>query len=307
MGIRVGNVRVRFTGELKDGFERGFMSPFSRRYLPDVSELAGPSGKADVVVERKASGDFRVVGSCYGDDLDRYTVKSPVPAAYGSEAPVFFLLQAVSRACLKKGDVIVTDSVGVSTQDGETVLFLGYPHTGKSTISALAMASGLTVLSTENTVLRIADDHLRVVGGTDVLVYDPSVEDLYDVHLPYDETTRSGYRILDLSGDVKRREALRKGTTVDRIVILHAAFNCRGASFSRVKGRKTKKVLWQFSTALIKGLDYYEPMPLDMPLTGKVKENLMRFLSTASTVYEGRIIEAFGGHEEILRALIGRQ
>ncbi len=310
MILRVGNVDVGFTGELKDAFERGFTGLFARRYLPDVSDLrdAHELEDVDVLVNRVESGEFRVLKARYDNEgHDDYTLVSPVPAAYGSESPVFFLLQAVSRACMKKGTVIMTDSVGILKPNDSAMLLMGYPHTGKSTISALAIANGFTVLSTENTVLRIEEDGLRIVGGTDVLVYDPSVEGLYGVELPYDETTRSGYRILDISSDSRRERILKRGVRVEDMIILHASFNCRGASFSQVKGRKIKKVLWQFSTALIKGLDYYEPMPLDVPLKGEIKENLGRFLNVASKGYEGKILEAFGGHEEIFRESMRRR
>ncbi|AFK21891.1 hypothetical protein Py04_0289 [Pyrococcus sp. ST04] len=231
--------------------------------------------------------------------VDEYKIESPKPSAYGNEAPIFFLLQAVARASAKVGRVVVTDSVAVY-EDGEVVLFVGYPHTGKSTISVLALAKGLNVLSTENTVVEVKDS-LRVVGGTEVLVYDPSVKHIYGVNVPHDSSTKSGYLIKDLKGEM-RENILKKKPKVSKIVLLHAAFNCSGYSFSQMRGRKIKKTLWYFSTALLKGLDYYEPMPLHVPLNDKIKETLAKFLDVASSL---DMIEAFGNHKSIFEALFG--
>ncbi|ASJ10144.1 hypothetical protein A3L12_01950 [Thermococcus sp. P6] len=301
--LSVGGVNVRFTGELDDGFREAFKGLFARRYLPDVTVA---SGDPDVLIERFRGDDFRVFGAIYDVlGVDRYKLEAGVPSAYGNEAPVFFLLQAVARAGMKKSLVFLTDSVSIVRPDGKAVLFVGYPHTGKSTISALALAKGLTVLSTENTVIEARDGKLNVVGGTDVLVYDPSVERFHHLRIPHDTQTRSGYRIKDLSGDSERRNLLREGVEVDKIVVLHAAFHCTGASFSAIKGRKVRKTLWYFSTALMKGLDYYEPMPLHVPMTDEIRANLRDFLHVASSAYSKRMFEAFGGHGEIFERTFG--
>jgi hypothetical protein len=302
MTLSIGGIRVRFTGSLDDGFKDAFFGLFARRYLPDV--LPG-DGKADIILERFKGEEFRVFSAIYDHEgIDSYKVESAVPSAYGNEAPIFFLLQAVARAGVKKGRFFVTDSVSVVLPSGKAVLFVGYPHTGKSTIAALAVSSGLPVLSTENTVLEVRDERIYVVGGTDVLVYDPRIEDIYGVEVPYDDLTRSGYRITDLRGDVKRKALLRNGIEVSSIVALHAAFNCGDASFSKIRGRKVRKTLWYFSTALLKGLDYYEPLPLHMPISDEINANLWEFLRTASESYSGRIFEAFGNHRAIFERVL---
>ncbi len=184
MALNVGGVEVLFTGELDDGFEEAFMGLFARRYLPDVLE---GSGDPDIAIERFRGGDrFRVFGAIYDvSGVDRYKLEAGVPSAYGNEAPVFFLLQAAARAAMKRGRIFLTDSVSVVKPDGTAVLFVGYPpHTGKSTMSALALARGLTVLSTENTVIEVRDGRLVVVGGTNVLVYDPKVEEIHHIRIP---------------------------------------------------------------------------------------------------------------------------
>ncbi|WP_297420113.1 hypothetical protein [Thermococcus sp.] len=298
MSIDIGGVNVSFTGKLDDGFEDGFGGLFARRYLPDVSR--GVNDEGDVLIERFKGETFRVFSAVY-DHLgrDEYKIESAVPSAYGNEAPVFFILQAAARAGAKGGRTFVTDSVGVVAKNGKAVLFVGYPHTGKSTMSVLALSRGLPVLSTENTIVEVRDGELYIVGGTDVLVYDPRVEGIYDIKAPYDEQTRSGYRIKDLGRDTRRKRLLKGGVEIDMIVLLHSAFNCMEASFSRITGRKVRKTLWYFSTALMKGLDYYEPMPLHVPMSEEIGRNLRLFLETASENYSGRMFEAFGNHKAV--------
>lgn len=298
MNVEIGGVNFAFTGELEDGFEDGLRGLFARRYLPDVSPSRGTN--PEVVIERFRGETFRVFSAVY-DHLgrDEYKIESAVPSAYGNEAPVFFTLQAAARAGAKSRRIFVTDSVSVVAPNGKAILFIGYPHTGKSTMSVLALAEGLPVLSTENTVIEARDGKLYAVGGTDVLVYDPRVEGVYDVKVPYDEKTRSGYRIKDLKDDRERAGLLRKGVEVGMIVILHSAFNCMEASFSKISGRKVRKTLWYFSTALIKGLDYYEPMPLNVPMSDEISRNLRSFLETASRNYSNRMFEAFGNHRAV--------
>ncbi|WP_148882552.1 hypothetical protein [Thermococcus aciditolerans] len=297
MGMRIGGVNVHFSGELDDGFERAFNGVFARRYLPDVEES---SGEPHVVVERFKGDEFRVFSAVYDHmGRDEYKIESRVPSAYGNEAPIFFILQASARAAARAGRMFITDSVGVMAPNGKAVLFVGYPHTGKSTMSVLAMAKGLPVLSTENTVVEVRDGKLYIVGGTEVLVYDPRVEGIYGIEVPYDEQTRSGYRITDLRKDAGRKRLLERGVEIDMVVLLHAAFNCMEASFSTIKGRKVRKTLWYFSTALMKGLDYYEPSPLHVPMSDEISRNLRLFLETASENYSGRMFEAFGNHNAV--------
>lgn len=302
MVLSVAGVNVKFTGFLDDGFREVFLGTFARRYLPDVFPSEDAS---DIILERFKGDSFRVFSAIYDHNgVDSYKIESPVPSAYGNEAPVFFLLQAVARAGAKKGRFIITDSVSVVLPSGKAVLFVGYPHTGKSTISAIALGGDLPVLSTENTVLELRQEKLFVVGGTDVLVYDPGVEGIYGIKIPYDDVTKSGYRIADLRGDSTRRALLRGGVEVETIVVLHAAFNCSQASFATIRGRKIKKTLWYFATALLKGLDYYEPLPLHMPMSEEISDNLREFLKVASESYSGRMYEAFGNHRAIFESVV---
>ncbi len=298
--LSVGGVGVLFEGELDDGFLGGFTSLFARRYLPDVfmAEI-----KPEVIVERFRGSPFRIFSSMYDvNGVDRYKIESSIPRAYGNESPVFFLLQATARAASRKGRVFMTDSVSVM-KDGKAILFVGYPHTGKSTISALAVSDGLRVLSTENTVVEPREEGLFVTGGTSVLVYDPRVEKMYGIKLEYDETTRSGYRIVDLDGTERRRE-LKKGIKIEKIVVLHASFGGGRASLSAVRGRKVKKTLWYFSTSLLKGMDYYDPAPLYMPVSEEINRNMSRMLDVAVRHYSDRMIEAFGNHLEVFEAVM---
>ena len=299
--LSVGGVFVRFEGELDDGFVEGFRTLFARRYLPDVRYS---EGEPDVVIERFRGDSFRVFGSIYDvGNVDRHKLESGIPSAYANEAPVFFLLQAVARAGARKGKIFVTDSVSVVNPDGKAVLFVGYPHTGKSTISAIAHSEGLPVLSTENTVVEVRKGRLFVVGGTEVLVYDPRIEDVYGVSIDYDDTTRSGYRIVDLASG-EREELLREGVEVEKIVVLHAAFGGGEASFSPLRGRKIKKTLWYFATSLLKGMDYYEPAPLYMPMSDEINMNLNELLDSAVENYSGKMLEAFGNHRDVFRRTV---
>ncbi|CAB49129.1 hypothetical protein [Pyrococcus abyssi] len=289
--ISISGVNIDFRGELDDGFEEAFLGTFPRRYLPDVSQS---KGGAHVVIDRFKGNKFRVFSVSYGK-VDEYKIESPVPSAYLNESPVFFLLQVAARAGAKINRTFITDSVALEV-DGRGILFLGYPHSGKSTISALALANNLNLLSTENTVVEAREDGIYVVGGTSVLVYDPRVEEIYNVSVPYTDFTRSGYRIVEVNSE-RRSKSLEKGVKVELIVVLHTAFNFPGASFSPVTGRKIKKTLWYFATSLLKGMDYYEPGPLDLPITEEIMANLNNLLSKASSV---RIVEAFGNHKDVL-------
>ncbi|MBP1912191.1 hypothetical protein [Thermococcus stetteri] len=296
--LSIGGVGVLFEGELDDGFENGFQTTFARRYLPDV--LRGDA-IPNVVIERFKGEKFRVFSSLYDvNSKDYYKLESDVPEAYKNEAPVFFLLQATARAGARKGRIFITDSVSVMNENGKAVLFVGYPHTGKSTISALALSEGLPVLSTENTVVDVRDGRIFVIGGTDVLVYDPKIEEVYGIKVEYQDTTRSGYRIVDISSS-ERRIALRRGVEIEKIIVLHAAFGGGDASFSPVRGRKIKKTLWYFSTSLLKGMDYYESAPLYMPMSDEINSNLNRLLDMAVENYSGAMFEAFGNHRDVFR------
>ena len=296
--LSAAGVNVSFKGELDDGFEDAFLTVFSRRYLPDVSFT---EAEPHIIVERFKGDTFRVFAVSYdeGNTIDKYKIESPVPSAYVNESPIFFLLQAVARAGAKIGKLFITDSVSISLGN-YGVLFLGYPHSGKSTISTLALTEGFTILSTENTVIKPRKDGLYVVGGTDVLVYDPKIEEIYGVEVPYDDETKSGYRIKVIASN-KRKKLMKNGVKIKLIVVLHAAFNCLGAGFSPVTGRKVKKILWYFATSLLKGVDYYEPRPLDVPITATILENINKFLTLASSI---KMVEAFGNHKDILFRII---
>lgn len=302
MVLSIAGIPVKFEGELGDGFLEAFETLFARRYLPDVERC---DCEPQVIVDRFVGDEFRVFSAIYDHGgVDEYKVESPLPVAYGNEAPVFFLLQAISRAGAKRGKIFLTDSVGVLKPDGKAVLFVGYPHTGKSTISALALSEGYKVLSTENTVVEVRDSAIYVTGGTDVLVYDPRIEEIYGVKVDYDAETKSGYRIKDIRTDVERRKMLNKGVEVEKIIVTHAGFNCSGASFSPVRGRKVKKSLWYFATALIKGIDFYTPTPLHMPMNDEITASIESFLEVAASKYSHRMFEAFGDHRSIFEAVI---
>lgn len=295
--VLVGGVNIRFEGELQDGFLQGFQHTFSRRYLPEPILNEGCLSGYNSVVERYRGVEFKVLESRYDVDgvLDYFKVVSDIPQPYLNESPVFFLLQVAARGGAKIGRFFLTDSVAVVDSNGEAILFLGYPHTGKSTIALMAYSKGLEVLSTENTVVELREGKLHVVGGTKVLVYDPWVAEVYNIKETFSEETKHGYRVVDLA----KATSKAVDAEVRSIAVLHSAVGCGNASLVPVKGRKITKILWYFTTALIKGVDFYEPNPLDMPFSTDIEANLRTFLSYIVKNYEGKIFEVFGNHNSI--------
>jgi hypothetical protein len=276
-------------------------STFPRRYLPTARPV-GCSEAPQAVVEWLPGEGFAVESAVFTDspaEPDYYRVRGGLPEAYVNESPVFFLLQVTARSLARRGLALLTDSVAIS--DGErAVLLLGYPHTGKSSVAAIALAHGYYVLSTENTVVRPGDRGLEVYGGTRVLVFDPRVGELYGARVGSSEVTRHGYGVVDL--DLLNAPKLPQ--RVVGVYLLHASFSSTGASLSPVKGRKIAKTVWYFATALLKGVDYYEPAPLDTPISGAVAETLTRLLDTFSRYYSDAFYEAFGSPLEVFRAVV---
>jgi len=297
----------------------GFDGSFPKRYLPtfNLTPVTGalfptPRGPEAIIhwVMRKEGEAFRVRRFVLRDgvgEADEYWVESPPPAPYVNESPYFFTLQALSRLYVRDGKLLFTDTVTVLTEDGEAVMLLGYPHTGKSTLLAMALAAGITPLTTENTLVEVRGGEALVVGGTGVLVYDPRVENVYGVKLPKgEEVTRHGYVIIDLDKATSgtRSEALSRGIKVSRIYVLHCSFVSRGAEAKPVKGRKVAKTLWHFATAVIRGTDYYDPYPPSLT-TPPLDRFMAGAMSELSKEYSGRMWEVFGSHSEALKLILG--
>ncbi len=311
-------VEFRVRGGGASEVVRGFGGSFPKRYLPTfelmpltgalIPTLRGPQA----IVHWGLSGggaSFRVRRFVLREgagEADEYWVESPPPAPYVNESPYFFVLQALSRLYVRGGKLLFTDTVTVLRDDGEAVMLLGYPHTGKSTLLAMALAGGGVPLTTENTLVEVRGGEAWVVGGTGVLVYDPRVGEVYGIKLPEsEETTRHGYVILDLDKVTSgaRASALAKGVKVAGIYVLHCSFVSRGAEAKAVKGRKVAKTLWHFATAIIRGTDYYEPYPpsLTTPTIDKFMADAVRKLSEG---YSGRMWEVFGSHAEVLKLIL---
>jgi hypothetical protein len=281
----------------------GFTSLFARRYLPvvGVEKTGNENGSSSAVVEWLPGEKFRVLSYTLGP-RDVYRAQGEKPEPYKNEAPVFFMLQVVARAYTKNGLILFTDSVAIKdTSTGRTLLLLGYPHGGKSTIAALALARGLEVLSTENTVVKVEEDGaMTVLGGTRVLVYDPRIVKKYGqapLHRPR-EVTKHGYLVVDI--DDTHKPSLGK---VDSIYVLHCSLSSTGASLEPVSGRKIVKTLWHFATAQIRGDDYYEPAPLNLSdnhTDQKISTNLQRIAKK----YKHRFYEAYGAHNTVLDKIL---
>jgi len=223
-----------------------------------------------------------------------FIVEGKYPSAYSNEPPFFFILQVMAYVLGKKGYVVLTDSITIE-RGGKAILFLGYPHSGKSSISALAFSRGFKVYATENTVVRVSKP-LKVVNGSSVLVYDPAIKNLYDVEITPDGVTKHGYEYLDL--EAREANPLRE-LDVDKVFVIHSGFTCKGFSTSPITGRKIRKTLWYFSTSLLKGVDYYEPQPLGNLITEDVANTLQRFLEIVEEDYNNKVYEVFGSIPEI--------
>lgn len=280
-------------------------SEFARRYLPRLSQV-------DKCVYPSATiywidnSDFKVISAVYSSSSkDIYVVQGSPPEPYVNESPVFFLLQVIARSLAKNGYIMLTDSVTVGVGD-RTILLLGFPHTGKSTIASIAVSYGHIVYTTENTILKIDENGLRVMGGTRVLVYDPAIRDLYGVNITPHSRTRHGYEVVDLERLDNIREFNRE-ISVDEIYLLYTSFSSTGFSRKPIRGRKIGKLLWIFATSLLKGLDYYTPRPLDTPLDENIVYTIDWFIKYIESKYGDSFFEVYGSPLEVFKSIIIKQ
>ncbi len=292
-------VGIRIEGEVAEEAASGLMTTFSRRYLPDPRP---GEGAADIVIDWLPGNSLDVVSKHLTGpgEPDRYVIKAPPPAPYTAEAPLFFVLQAVARAHAKRGYLVITDSVSFSSS-GEAHLVLGYPHGGKSTVLAYAASRGARALTTENTVVEVDEDGtMYVVGGTDVLVADPSALARYGIEPPWEPVgrTKHGYLIFDV------REGRVERFPVADISLIHCSLVSAGVSYSRIKGRKVAKSLWHFAQALIKGLDYYDPHPLSLS-DDEIDALVAKKLSLVAKKYGSSFREFFGAHDRVADEILG--
>jgi len=303
--LSVGSTSVVIGVEHSDlvGFEKALSSTFSRRYLPRA-QRAECSSDLEAHIKWSSGVGFAVESVIYSDEPsipDYYAVRGGLPEAYVNESPVFFLLQVYARSLAKRGYVLLTDSVTISDGD-KAILLLGYPHTGKSTISSIALTHGYSVLSTENSIVKPTDKYIEVHGGTRVLVFDPRVRELYGVKVESHEKTRHGYEVvdLDLLGEPKLPQRLVG------VYLIYTSFTTSGVSFSTIKGRKIAKTIWYFATGPLKGIDYYEPSPLDTPIRGSVANTLTKLINTFTENYSLSFYEVFGSPLEVFKAIVER-
>jgi len=276
---------------------------FPRRYIPDYDVVVDDVSELDVYIKwyNSISG-FTVENIEFTHSMERYVIKSPIPQPYTNESPVFFLLQVMTRALARRGYIVFTDTVAISI-DGKVVLLMGYPHTGKSTLTALSIAYGDIPLTTENTIVKVDDDGVKLIGGTPILVYDPRVEEIFNVRIGYDEKTKHGYNVIDLNKRISiRREILESKPLIHSIYILHCSYRSEDADSELVKGRKIKKTLWYFASSIVKGVDYYEPHPLNLA-DSKLEEKLSRDIDVIAEKYDNRIFEVFGRHDQVYRLI----
>lgn len=276
----------------------GLSNLFARRYIPTFTIEEGSTSKYDALIKWDIAEDGFQVRKYLLGEIDIFEVKSPPPKPYINEAPYFFIAQVLARQYTKKGYIMFTDSVSFyDHRKNRAYLLLGYPHTGKSTMLAIALANGFVPLSTENTVVKIDNEKIRVLGGTDVLIFDLRIKDIYGIELPVKKKTKHGYGIIDL----KRHVELNKAS-VHAIYLLYCSYASKGASMSNLVGRKAMKILWHFATSVVRGDDYYDPYPLNIS-----DEELDKVISTKikqiTEKYRNRFYEVFGSHTDVFRAL----
>ncbi len=288
-------------GGLEGAVARELLSLFSRRYLPPLSiEVVGEVPKDySALIEWRPGDTFKVIDFRLGD-VDYFTITSPRPKPYVNESPYFFLLQVLARQYVKSGYLPFTDSISFLDPEGRAKLVLGFPHGGKSTLLTLAMANGLTPLTTENTVVA-PNGSLKVVGGTRVLVVDPRALEKYGIEPGFKVTsvTKHGYLIVDLDEGFEARW----GYEVSDISIIYCSFSSVGASKSPISGRKVVKLLWHFTTSLIRGDDFYEPYPLDL-LDEELSLRVSDFIHSVTSEYSREFFEYFGSHDEVLKLIL---
>ena len=295
--LRSYGVSIRFhsDSELTQVFN-GFKTLFPRRYLPvyEVSEC-GDEGSVDAEIRWLLKDSFTIDSYRLGR-VDKYVISSPPPQYYVNESPFFFVLQVLSRKYVSRGLLMFTDTISIlNPSTGEAWLIMGYPHTGKSTLLVIALAEGYVPLTTENTLVRISDGVAEVFGGTDILVYDPAVNKIYNISVEPDYYTKHGYGIIDLS---RRRSFVR--AEVKGIYIIYSSFKSRGFSSKPVIGRKALKTLWHFANSVIRGLDFYEPYPPNLA-DPELDAEVVRGLISLSENYRHKFYEVFGSHYDIFR------
>lgn len=305
--VFTGGVRVAIDAPpgLARGLGEAFTSLFARRYLPvrriELVE-AGDDNAAPALIEWVPGQGFSLDWYRLSDDEpDQYRARGEPPEPYRNESPVFFMLQVAARSYARSGLVLLTDSVTLYDPGaGRAALLLGYPHGGKSTVAALALAQGLRVVSTENTVARLSNGDLEVLGGTEVLLYHPRVEQRYGTKppVPPSDTTKHGYRVLDLAPSTRLEHPVK----ITHIYVLHCSFTSSGASLEPVKGRKITKTLWHFASSLIRGDDYYEPHPVSLT-TKAVDKQLATIVKEIANRYNNRFYEAYGAHNKVLEKI----
>ncbi len=298
----VNNAGVLFkTSDPEELFESFDKEMFPRRYLPyyTLEKNAGNTwDRVDAVIDYHVDNEGFMVEKHLLGSRDEYWVRGSIPAPYSNEAPYFFTLQVLSRALLRRGFIVLTDSISFMDHGGRVHLVLGYPHDGKSSLSAIAYSMGELLLSTENTVVEARSNGLYIVNGSRMLVYDPRIHGLYSIPgKKPDYITRHGYYVVDLGpypdGDYR----------VHDITLIHSSYRSRGLDYEELSGRKIMKTLWYFATVLIRGVDYYDPGPLDLS-SNDLDSSLINWLRRVAGVYKGLFLEVFGSHREVYDGLV---
>lgn len=305
LGLKIRELCIEIVVDNPEYYAEGFSSDFARRYLPTM-EIVDACSKPSAVIYWLNDPEFRVLSSTYssyGEDI--FVVQGYPPEPYINESPVFFLLQVLARALARQGYVMITDSIVIGSNQ-RNILLMGYPHTGKSTIATIAHSRGHVVYTTENTVVKVEESKVRLVTGSRVLVFDPIVVEKYGLTMKPSKTTRHGYGVIDLDQQ-QQFDQNRDNIYIDEIYVIYTSFSSTGFSKSPIKGRKIAKLLWSFGTSLIKGLDYYSPAPLNMPLDDQIIRPLKQLIEVVEKEYTDKFYEVFGSPLDVFESITGNK
>jgi len=279
---------IEIRGEVS---EKALVNDFARRYIPELEICRGESDAT--VVWENGRNCVEILEIQLGDE-DTFRIRSAPPQPYINEHPYFFLLHVFSRLYEKRGYLLFTDTAVFSSQ-GKGVMLMGPPHTGKSTLMVLAIGHGFVPLSNENSVFEVRNGKLFFLGGATTLTFSSKVEKLLNVEK--DGVTRSGYGMLDL------RKFHRKRAKIEKIFYLNSSFRSRGFDKEEISGRKITKILWDHSSKIINGGEFYEEFPPNLS-TPELSRTRAQKIKEIARVYRGKFLEVFGSHRGIFDGIL---
>ncbi len=261
---------------------------FGKRYLPI-------SVRKDVKIKAKLhweiGKEFEILS--IDKEKEEYFISSPEAKYYSNESPIFFIAQIFSRLLEKENFLFFTDSVVIKNEE-EGILLLSQPHGGKSSIAGLFLNEGKEVLSNENSVFKVENGKLIFLTGAPYLTISKKSIEKYNLRLNPIGKTKSGYSVIDLSSYATKNE----GTEIEKIFILHTSFLGNKCEIEPIeKNRKLMKILWNYSSSVIRGVDFYPPYTVNLSDVN-LDKNRAKNLKEISEFYKNSTFELFGCHSE---------